>query len=224
MPLYKLPLFGKGLNTKPVFNKDIAQKLAPRLDKSYFRFDEKQQILLKAFVNNNIIEIEYSKKEGENKKHKLLPLKLISSGNVYYLSGYEMDNKLIQHFSLNKIENISINSVFTDRSFVKEKLDFLNNRWGFMANDKVSYNADIIFETEGSIAESLIRTPLHFLQKHEKYNGRYRFFLSVHNAQEFVRWAYKYGTKLKIISPEWVIDIVRGEAKRYLAIYKKKED
>lgn len=216
--------FGEGLNTKPVFNKDIAQKLLPRLDKPYFRFDKKHELLLKAFVNNNIIEIEYSKEKGVNKKHILIPLRLISSANVYYLSGYEMDNKLIQHFLLNKIESISINSVFTDRAFIKEKLDFLNSRWGFMANDKVSYNADITFETEDSIAESLIRSPLHSSQKHELYNGKYRFFISVHNAQEFVRWTYKYGTKLKIVSPNGVIDIIRKEAKRYLAIYKEEKE
>lgn len=212
--------FGKNLNAAPKIKKELISKVVSRIGTTGFIADNNLDTIFKALVNNYILQIDYTSKSGEIKQHKVLPLKLISNANFYYLQCFDYGyNKIIQLF-VGKIEKIETKEIFTDVNFINEKLEYIDSRWGMMADDTLEFIADVEFETDKSAYDLLSRSPLHSSMTCEEKDGKRIFRLKVHNAQEFVRWSYRFGKHITILGPEWVIDIIISEANKLIVKYR----
>lgn len=211
--------FGQTLNSKPIIKNEIYEKIRSRINLTTSLSFEKMNGIFQALVHNRKLNIAYRKNKEELKQYTILPLKLILNSGIYYLHCYDFGYNKLLNFTVNKIESMEEGAVFHDYVLISEKLEFINSRWGFMADDYEKYIADIIFETTPGVAEQIILNPLHESMTYEQTGDKYQFKLCVHNAQEFVRYSYRYGKNITIISPDWVIDIIKAEAKALLGKY-----
>ena len=212
--------FGKTLNTQPVMRNFLIEKIVPRIEISNQLSNEKLEPIFAALTHNAKLDIIYMRSNGTKGNYSILPLKLISNGGIYYLQCYDFGYEQLLNLTVNKIESFETGDPFKETKLIAEKLDYLNSRWGFMANDTKKYIADVTFETDRSIAELFNTNPLHSSMKYECVDGKHRFSLAVHNLLEFIRWSFKYGHHLTITGPEWVIDIAIEEAEKFIARYK----
>ncbi len=213
--------FAKNLNTKTKINKTLYEKLNSRLYKSADISEKILEKLLKAFLENRIIEIEYIRKTGELKTYKVLPLRLVLNSGVHYLQTYALHSKIIQHFSVSKIKKVYIKEGFNDKELITEQLKYIDSRWGTFANDAKNYTADVEFIVDESLYGTLKESPLHSSQEYKYIKGKHHFFLKVHNTLEFDRWTMKYGNRITVISPQSLIDTIIKESNELIKRYEK---
>lgn len=213
----KLSPYGNALNSRPVIRKEVMDKILPHLQRPYYIESEILKILLESFMKNRILEIDYTRSNGEIGHYTILPMKLVSNTGIHYLQCYNFKKEKLVNFTVSKIEKIITGNICTDRKLIEESLAYIDSRWGSFVNDE--YVADVVFEVDESLFELLVRNPLHFSQAYENIKGRHVFSLKVHNALEFARWTMKYGWQLNVLEPQLMIDILIEEAERMLEKY-----
>lgn len=212
--------FGKKLHKKPFIKADIIKKVLSRIPQYNSLPADLLDPLFAALFDNSILTISYKRKNGEIGEYRVIPLRLMYVGHIYYLQLYDYGSEKILNFSVSQIVEIKREEVCKEHALIKEKLEFLESRWGFMADDSRQYIADITFLADNALVNQFLNNPLHESQEYREENGQHIFSLKVHNAQEFVRWSYRYGSHLTFLDPHWVIDIIRKEARIMLAKYK----
>lgn len=213
--------FGQAFHKELRISREIQNKILPRIAFQNFIDDEIVNQLLSAFVMGNIVEITYLRK-GKNKNYRVLPLKIVSNTGTQYLQLYDFGYEKLLNFAIDKIVKIVPHEVFTDAAFVKEKLDYIDSRWGTFVNDKDGYTADVEFEADEILYEKLVASRLHFTQVHELVDGKHIFSLKVHDLQEFARWSMKFLSHIYIRSPQAVIDVMVRDARNILQRYNGK--
>ncbi len=212
-------IFAKNVKKNSGVNRNLVEKLSARLYKSLDIPEEILDKLLKSFLENRIIEIEYLRKNGEVKAYRLLGLKLVLNSGIYYLQSYHLDSKIIQHFTLHKIQDIFIKEIFTDKKLIEDRLKYIDSRWGTFVSDSKNYLADVEFIADQSLYGTLKNMPLHFTQEYKNIDGEHHFFLKVHNALEFARWSMKFGRRIYVVSPPLIRNIIVKECNELLKRY-----
>ncbi|MBN2618044.1 MAG: WYL domain-containing protein [Spirochaetales bacterium] len=212
--------FGHQLHNNKIIQKDIMEKIIPRLNDNVYIEDETLSPLLNALLHNRVLEIEYLKNKGV-KKYTVLPLKIISNSGTNYLLLYCLDdgyNKILS-LQVNKITKIIQKEIFRDRELINEKLDYINSRWGTFINDRGDYEDEAVFEVDESLYLKLFKQPLHSTQIYRNNDGRHIFSIQVHNRLEFARWTMKYNSHITVIESQSIIDAIVYDAKQLLKKY-----
>lgn len=213
----------------------LDKKIQPCLDKLRLAFQKKMKIApSKAFsfaatpqpvlTENTANDIEKILKAiGENKKiaceyktpNHAAPTKLIIEPyhlhfrGKWYLFGWSEHSKAFRTYVISRMNNLNV----TKESFMQRVFDqskYLGDAWGIVKGKKTKVVLDFAAEQYMFLQEKI----WHPSQKLTKpKNGRVRMTLLVDGLDGVAWWILSYGSKVKVIEPAELRDIVKQEAR-----------
>ena len=135
-----------------------------------------------------------------------IPLKIINHRDTIYIGGYNNKKGIIQIFSINQIENISISKSYKNQLSLIDKLnDELSIRFGVSKNiDSKVY--DIKIEISNVLAGFIKNHTWHHSQKFTKRNNSFILNLKCGINRELLGWLFQWMYNMRIIEPQILKD------------------
>lgn len=181
---------------------------------------EHLSILLQAIKSKLVVTLFYKKYyEEKGSWRELEPYALKEFKNRWYLLAKDLNDKKIKTFALDRIEHISQTNIkFTFPRNFKVK-DYFKNSFGIVCDDSSEPQKVVIScsQFQGNYFKSL---PLHQSQEiiidteHE-----FRFSINVQITFDLIFELLSFGTNIKIISPEIVINQIQEHYSHALKQY-----
>lgn len=178
--------------------------------------------LIHAIQNNNVVTFTYEKFWTDEVSQRVVePYVLKEFQHRWYLlaNEFKSDNFYIKTYALDRITNLVIkNSTFQKQDFDVRK--HFENSFGIIApNHEQPIEIILSFDLEqGNYIKSL---PLHHsqsFQKEENNRTFFRYFLVP--SYDFIQQILFFGSRVEVISPEFVRNEVNDELKKALRFYK----
>lgn len=164
-----------------------------------------------------VLEVDYtSQKDQAPKSRRLAPHFLyFAKGNLYVIARDLADHKE-KTFSLPRFGKAKI----SDDSFEQEELTpdtYFANAFGIYASDEAE---DVVLHFHPPVAKYVSERSWHETQtiKHLE-KGCVELKIQVGITPELVQWVLGFGTRVKIVAPQNLIEIVTDEARQLLSAY-----
>ena len=144
------------------------------------------------------------------------PLGLTWTDENYYLIAYSVERKKILHFRVDKISSISIMDekiVLPDEKF--DMAEYTNRTFGMFGGDAEKVTLEMTNDLVGVIIDrfgkevSLIKSD----------EGHFIVNLDVSLSPVFLSWLMSFGAKVRVISPERLIKMVKDAAEQVINQY-----
>lgn len=177
-------------------------------------------------INNNK-KITFKYYEWTSKKEKKLrhngatysvsPWALTWDDEYYYMIAYDSAAAKIKHYRVDKMVNISISDELREGSEVFCDFDmaiYSKQTFGMFGGELTT----VLIECDNSLAGIIIDrfgTDITMLPKGDKFEASIRIMIS----PTFISWAIGFGSRLKILSPAPVAEMLKDTAKEALAVY-----
>lgn len=167
--------------------------------------DEHFKKIYNALIDGKYINLVY-RKNGEDKKHQCVPLKIFFDIGQIYISVYDDDHGHIVLLAVNKIISIYKTKKKLKDDELKNLRKYVNSAWGKMTRHLERQISHAVFTISDDIAPYFLKTHLHSSQKiTENKEGGYKIEVDIHNPREFTRWILRFGTHVSILGDDDVI-------------------
>ena len=215
--LNKLRLsFGDEINKKII---DVREKISFRFS-PVKRSDEKTfKIIENALLKEKTIQVKYIKTENVNAVSRTIdPYHLRNYNGDWYLIGFEHERKKVRVLSVSRISEVKL----TNREF--DVPDSFNLEEYFIysfGKKRTSKPVEIQFEIKKPFVNLITEREIHTSQKTRKLaNGNIHVTLTLYELSEIKDWLMKECTKIRVISPPELIQLLVKDAKEILKQYK----
>lgn len=202
----------------------VSNRIKTMNESIYYNVDQ----LHEAINTNKKITFQYSQWTVDKKLklknggalYKVSPWALMWDNANYYMVAYDSEEDKIKHFRVDKMLHITL------------KEDKRDGKVHFKTFDKAVY-AKKMFGMFGGIEESvkleckndLIGVIIDRFGKDVMIipvdDEHFRINVDVEVSQQFLAWIVGIGEGVKILSPEYVVEMMRAEARRLMEQYKK---
>jgi predicted DNA-binding transcriptional regulator YafY len=148
---------------------------------------------------------------------QLSPYCLFFSQRAWYVVGFHSLRDEVRTLKLNRFADMQPTDIAYElpKTFTLEK--HLGNAWRMMRGNR-RHDVEIIFDA--SFAETISDTSWHKTQSFELLpDGSLRFACTVDGLDEIVWWVLSMGAHCRVVRPQELIQRVRDESQRMLALY-----
>ncbi len=149
---------------------------------------------------------------------KVDPYHLIGYKGDWYLIGYNHGLKTFRTYALSRMEKIRI----TDETFTRKNFDLsrhFNQNFGIF-NSSERFKVRMLFNRD--IAEFIKQKVWHPSQKIIQHSDKsIELILEVNNFIEIKNWILSWGSKVKVLEPEELVEEIRRELKAALSMYRQ---
>lgn len=149
--------------------------------------------------------------------YSVSPWALTWDDEYYYMIAYDSAVSKIKHYRVDKMVKISISDEKREGSEVFEDFDmaiYSKQTFGMFGGELTT----VRIECDNSLAGVVIDrfgTDVTMLPRGEKFEASIRVMVS----PTFISWALGFGSKLKILSPTPVVEMLKDTAKAALSMY-----
>lgn len=200
---------------------DVRGKISFRFSPVKRTYEKTFKIIENALYEQKTIKIKYIKTDKENAVSRTIdPYHLRNYNGDWYLIGFEHERKKVRVLSVNRISYVKM----TNRSFdVPESFD-LNEYFKYSFGKKrTSKPLKIEFEIKKQFVNVITEREIHSSQKLRKLsNGNIHVTLTLYELSEIKDWLMKEGTRIRVISPPELIQLMVNDAKEILKQYNQK--
>lgn len=150
------------------------------------------------------------------------PWALIYANDYYYLLGYDSESKIMKHFRVDKMLNISSMEEEREGKKVFSKIDlsvYAERMFGMYAGEIVRTTLLCENEMIGAIIDRFGKNiPIVC-----KDSGHFEAVVSATSTEQFLGWIIALGDGVRITAPESMVNLIRKEAARLTAQYSPQE-
>ncbi len=149
--------------------------------------------------------------------YSVSPWALTWDDEYYYMIAYDSSASKIKHYRVDKMVNISISKDNREGSDVFSDFDmavYSKQTFGMFGGKLTT----VLIECDNSLAGVIIDrfgTDITMLPRGEKFEASVKVMVS----PTFISWALGFGSKLKILSPSPVVEMLKDTAKEALSMY-----
>ena len=138
----------------------------------------------------------------------------------WYVIGYNMADRRIKTYSLDRINKISI----TDETFVMPAItveDYFKDLFGIMSSSAPA--KDVVLRVDSEEAKYLRALPLHHSQRESLCNGYSMFYLRLCLTYDFLQEILSRGDRIVVVAPEELKAMVVESLNKSVENYKNDE-
>ncbi len=193
------------------YNKQDNEQIYYNIDAIQNAISHQKSITFKYFdmmINN---QKKYRKQE---KKYALVPYALVWNKERYYCIGYDVKHQNFSHYRLDKMDNIE--SIFFDGEKIELDLnDYLVKIMGMYTgtqeNVTLRFDNSLASQVFDQFGKNMIIT--------HKDDDTFTINLNIELAPPFINWIMQYTNRVKILSPQSLIDTIKEKATEILQLY-----
>ena len=210
---------------RTAYGDEINDQITEVKEKISFRFspvkkyDEKIfKIIENALFNERTIEINYIKTDPDNGvKRTIDPYHLRNFNGDWYLIGYEHNRKRVRVTAVNRIASVKLINRYFDIPADFDVKEYFKFSFGKRRSSKP-------IKTELEIKKEFVNIykerEIHSSQKFKTLrNGNLKVTLIINELTEIKDWLKKEGTRIRVISPPELIQMIRKDAEDILKQY-----
>ena len=174
---------------------------------------------LGALLKEKTIQVKYIKTENVNAVSRTIdPYHLRNYNGDWYLIGFEHERKKVRVLSVSRISEVKL----TNREFdVPDSFNLEEYFKYSFGKKRTSKPLKVQFEIKKQFINVLTEREIHSSQKLRKLaNGNTHVTLTLYELSEIKDWLMKEGTRIRVLSPPELIQLLVKDAKEILKQYK----
>ena len=183
-------------------------------------------IIYNAIAENVKIQFQYFEWDVNKEMHlrrngkvyEVSPWLLTWDDENYYLVGYDSEAELIKHYRVDKMLHIRMSTEAREGKENFKQLDmadYTKKSFGMFGGKEKTVKLLVDNRLAGVIIDRFGKDII-FIPADENH---FTVNVDVHVSKQFLGWVFSLGEQVKILSPEDVVEEMRGEAKRLVEQY-----
>ncbi|WP_296877323.1 YafY family protein [Thomasclavelia sp.] len=170
----------------------------------------KFNLLKEAIISKKQITFDYVNTSGLKTKRNVYPLKLYFKATTWYLQGYCVLKKANRFFKLTRIRNLKmLNETFITDQIKSEKIETY-------LHPQKTISITLLFSKE---LASAVFDEFNEAQITKLDNGDYQVVAEVEDSYWLDSYILSFGSKLKVLSPNYLRSRIEQEAKKIIDLY-----
>lgn len=193
-------------------NVQFISEAIPNVDSEVFN------AVFKATKNHKTIEFGYrSIKATEHTPHTAQPYKIYSQKGDWYVICYNPLRQDYSPFTLSRMKDVVIKEAFDPNPDYDKKVN-IDPSFGIWNNDNPPEKIELLFDK--SINTYILERQWHKNQEsHQNEDGSVYLSFESNQTQEILFWILKFGSQVKVLSPEKLKQKVFEEHKKAASLY-----
>ena len=187
---------------------------------TYSKGSEYLEFLINAIANKDVINMQHKRFDADTTtQHIIHPYYLKEYRNRWYLIGMDNNLKEIRTYGLDRIEELSLNTIINYIEKPEYAELFFSNTIGI--SDPLSKPEEIILKFTDNTGKYLLTQPLHSSQKLIKQEkDEITISLFVVPNYELLTFILGWGNRVKVLAPESLQQRIKDELKKTIGLYK----
>lgn len=183
---------------------------------------KKKKITFNYFKRNLNREKEYTKENGKIKLYKVNPEATVYDEEKYYLIGYYDNGGKFQHFRIEKMENVRVTKEdITDQEHTpygerQNVVEYRRQLISMFSGESMQVSFLIHYTLLDEVYRKLGRDVKIFSTKDDMVTVS----ATVQDSPTFKAWCCSFGTQLKVVSPQKLVDEIKDYAQKIADQYK----
>lgn len=169
--------------------------------------------ILFAIRNKRVMHFSYKKfYENYEESRSLIPICVKESSKRWYLIGHDLDRDDLRVFALDRIFSIKNGRKFKENIDVKTIHNLFNECFGIILPKKGQQIEEVILSYTGYQGKYLKTLPLHHSQQILiESSNHLQLRLNLYITQDFIMEILSFGSNVKVIAPQYLIDKIHEE-------------
>lgn len=155
-------------------------------------------------------------------RYKVSPFALCWDDENYYLIAYDEKNEQIRHYRVDKMEKIELTDNKRSGTDEFEKInlaEYSQSTFGMFAGEKVMVTLSVDNSLVGVIADRFGKNI--FITADEENKNHFLARVNVNISEQFYGWLFALGDKVKIVSPDEIVNDFNEHLRKVSNLYKE---
>lgn len=155
-------------------------------------------------------------------RYKVSPFALCWDDENYYLIAYDEKNEQIRHYRVDKMEKIELTDNKRSGTDEFEKInlaEYSQSTFGMFAGEKVMVTLSVDNSLVGVIADRFGKNI--FITADEENENHFLARVNVNISEQFYGWLFALGDKVKIASPDEIVNDFNEHLRKVSNLYKE---
>lgn len=155
-------------------------------------------------------------------RYKVSPFALCWDDENYYLIAYDEKNEQIRHYRVDKMEKIELTDNKRSGTDQFEKInlaEYSQSTFGMFAGEKVMVTLSVDNSLVGVIADRFGKNI--FITADEENKNHFLARVNVNISEQFYGWLFALGDKVKIVSPDEIVNDFNEHLRKVSNLYKE---
>ena len=162
------------------------------------------------------------KRRRGGERYKVSPFALCWDDENYYLIAYDEKNEQIRHYRVDKKEKIELTDNKRSGTDEFEKInlaEYSQSTFGMFAGEKVMVTLSVDNSLVGVIADRFGKNI--FITADEENKNHFLARVIVNISEQFYGWLFALGDKVKIVSPDEIVNDFNEHLRKVSNLYKE---
>ena len=162
------------------------------------------------------------KRRRGGERYKVSPFALCWDDENYYLIAYDEKNEQIRHYRVDKMEKIELTDNKRSGTDEFEKInlaEYSQSTFGMFAGEKVMATLSVDNSLVGVIADRFGKNI--FITADEENKNHFLARVIVNISEQFYGWLFALGDKVKIVSPDEIVNDFNEHLRKVSNLYKE---
>lgn len=162
------------------------------------------------------------KRRRGGERYKVSPFALCWDDENYYLIAYDEKNEQIRHYRVDKMEKIELTDNKRSGTDEFEKInlaEYSQSTFGMFAGEKVMVTLSVDNSLVGVIADRFGKNI--FITADEENENHFLARVNVNISEQFYGWLFALGDKVKIVSPDEIVNDFNEHLRKVSNLYKE---
>ena len=155
-------------------------------------------------------------------RYKVSPFALCWDDENYYLIAYDEKNEQIRHYRVDKMEKIELTDNKRSGTDEFEKInlaEYSQSTFGMFAGEKVMVTLSVDNSLVGVLADRFGKNI--FITADEENENHFLARVNVNISEQFYGWLFALGDKVKIVSPDEIVNDFNEHLRKVSNLYKE---
>lgn len=155
-------------------------------------------------------------------RYKVSPFALCWDDENYYLIAYDEKNEQIRHYRVDKMEKIELTDNKRSGTDEFEKInlaEYSQSTFGMFAGEKVMVTLSVDNSLVGVIADRFGKNI--FITADEENKNHFLARVNVNISEQFYGWLFALGDKVRIVSPDEIVNDFNEHLRKVSNLYKE---
>ena len=155
-------------------------------------------------------------------RYNVSPFALCWDDENYYLIAYDEKNEQIRHYRVDKMEKIELTDNKRSGTDEFEKInlaEYSQSTFGMFAGEKVMVTLSVDNSLVGVIADRFGKNI--FITADEENENHFLARVNVNISEQFYGWLFALGDKVKIVSPDEIVNDFNEHLRKVSNLYKE---
>ncbi len=155
-------------------------------------------------------------------RYKVSPFALCWDDENYYLIAYDEKNEQIRHYRVDKMEKIELTDNKRSGTDEFEKInlaEYSQSTFGMFAGEKVMVTLSVDNSLVGVIADRFGKNI--FITADEENENHFLARVNVNISEQFYGWLFALGDKVRIVSPDEIVNDFNEHLRKVSNLYKE---